>query len=123
MVISPKTKRVRKIYRWGISLLSSLVAFIALVLPIALRPDALPLKIGQVSTTTIVAPNNLTYISGIQTSKSRAEAIQNVQPRYLPADPAISRIQIDNLHLTINYIITIRSDTFSSNEQKIAGPD
>ena len=120
MVINPRSTRIRSFYRWGISLFSSIIAFIALVLPIALRPDSLPLKIGQVSSSTIVAPSNLTYVSAILTEKAKTEAILGVQPRYLPADPAISRTQIDNLHLTLNYVITIRSDSFSSNEQKIA---
>jgi len=96
-----------------------MLAFIALVLPIALRPDSLPLKVGQVSSSTIVAPNNLTYTSTILTEKAKNEAVQGVQPRYLPADPAISRTQIDNLHLTINYIITIRTDSYSPIDQKI----
>jgi putative nucleotidyltransferase with HDIG domain len=120
MQISPQRTRIRLSYRWAISLVAVLLVFGSLILPIALRPDALPLKAGEVSTSTIVAPKSLSYTSAVLTKKAQDEAVKSVQPRYLPADPAISRTQIDNLHLAINYIDTVRADKFSSNDLKAA---
>jgi putative nucleotidyltransferase with HDIG domain len=119
MLLSPKKLQVRNSYRWAISLFAVALAFGALILPIALRPDALPLQIGEVSSTTIVATKNLSYTSAVLTKKAQDEALKSVQARYLPADPAISRTQIDNLHLAINYIDTVREDAFSSTDLKI----
>ncbi len=118
MHLNRNSSQLRTFYRLSLSIIASICSFGALVLPIALRPDAIPLSIGQVSPSTIVAPKNLTYTSEILTEKSREEARKSIQPYYLPADPNISRTQIDNLHLSINYIETIRKDSFSNLEEK-----
>jgi len=113
-----KLKSFRNTYRLFLPLCVSIAAFISLILPIALRPDAFPLSVGQVSPSTVVAPYDLTFISDYLTEKARTDAVNTVKEIYLPADPGISRTQLDNLRLTLNYIESIRSDTFSSLEQK-----
>lgn len=113
-----KLKPFRSIYRLILPLSISIAAFISLVLPIALRPDAFPLSVGQVSPSTIVAPFDLTYTSDYLTERARTDAVNSVMEIYLPADPGISRTQIDNLRITLNYIESIRSDSYSSLEQK-----
>jgi putative nucleotidyltransferase with HDIG domain len=120
MLSSPKSSKFRTLYRWAISLIAVGLSYGALVLPIALRPDAFPIKIGQVSPSTIVAPYDLTYPSIILTEKAKKDAELSVPAVYLPADPMISKTQIDNLHLIINYINTIRSDSYSNLEEKIS---
>ncbi len=110
--------KLRKFYRWGISITAALFSFGALVLPIAFRPDAVPLKVGQVSSTTIVAPNDLSYPSDILTDYAKSNAQKSVPPYYLPADPNISRTQIDNLHLALNYVHSVRADSFSNIEER-----
>lgn len=118
MVALSNLKSLRNVYRIFLPLCISIGAFISLILPIALRPDAFPLTVGQVSPSTIVAPFDLTYTSKYLTEKARTDAVNAVNKIYLPADPGISRTQIDNLRLTLNYIESIRSDTYSSLEQK-----
>ena len=118
MLIKRNSQKIRSLYRIVLSIIASIFSFGALVLPIALRPDTLPLNIGQVSPSTIVAPRDLSYTSEILTEKNRDQARNNVQPIYLPADPTIARTQIDNLHLALNYIKAVRTDPNSTIEQK-----
>lgn len=110
----------RSAYRWLLVFLTTLLAFSSLVLPIALRPDALPIKVGQVSPNTLVAPNTQTFTSVVLTTRAKNDAANLVADRYLPADPAITRTQIDNLQIAVNYINSVRSDSFSTQDQKIS---
>lgn len=117
-----KTKRnllSRSAYRWILIFFTSILAFFSLILPIALRPDAFPIQVGQVSPNTIVAPNTLTFISEVLANRAKNEASKMVSDRYLPADPAITRTQIDDLQIALNYINSVRSDVYSSNAQKL----
>lgn len=109
----------RSAYRWILILVTSILACSSLILPIALRPDAFPIQAGQVSPNTIVAPTTLTFISDVLTNRAKNEAAKMVNDRYLPADPAITRTQIDNLQIALNFINSVRADVFSSNDQKI----
>ncbi|NLJ39597.1 MAG: HDIG domain-containing protein [Candidatus Atribacteria bacterium] len=120
MATNQNSLRIRSLYRIALSIITSIFAFGALVLPIALRPDTLPLKVGQVSPATIVAPRDLSYTSEILTEKNRDQARNSVQPIYLPADPSIARTQIDNLHLALNFIKSVRTDPNATVEQKMS---
>ena len=108
----------RNFYKGGLLLITSLLSFAALVLPIALRPTAYPLNIGDVSSQDITAPTALSYTSDILTEKAQQDAAAAVGLVYLPADPAITRTQIDNLHIALNYINSVRSDQYAVFDQK-----
>jgi len=109
----------RSAYRWILISLTSILAFSSLILPIALRPDAFPIQVGQVSPNTIVAPTTLTFTSEVLTKRSKNETAKMVSNRYFPADPAITRTQIDNLQISLNFINSVRADMYSSNDQKL----
>lgn len=110
----------RQFYRIGLLIVAAVLSFAALVLPIALRPSSYPLAIGAVASTDITAPYTATFDSEILTQKAKEEAANAVSPSYLPSDPAITRTQLDNLHIILNYIDTIRADTLSSQDQKLS---
>ena len=90
-------KANRNTLRLGLLLIVAALSFASLVLPIALRPSSFPLKIGDVSVQDIQAPDDLTYTSDVFTEIKRAEAESSVPPVYLPADPGITRRQIESL--------------------------
>jgi len=92
--------------------------FLALILPISLRPAPSLLKIGDVAFQDIRAPRSFSYISEILTETARKDAEKTVVPIYLPADPIISRRQVDKLSSVLRYINSIRSDSFASDDQK-----
>ena len=93
--------------------------FFIIVLPISFRPTPSLLNIGDVAFQDIRAPRSFSYMSEYLTGITQDEAEKSVAPVYLPADPAISRKQIETLKTVINYISSTRVDTFAENEQKV----
>lgn len=115
-----ENKSSRKLYREGLLFLTVLLALGALLLPIALRPNALPIEVGDVATRDIVAPYNDTYISDVLTEKARDEAVANVAPRYLPSDPSINRTQLDILQKSLDFMTSVRNDTLADKVQQLS---
>ena len=99
-------------------LMTAFAIFLALILPVSLRPAPSLLKIGDVAFQDIRAPRSFSYVSEILTEDARKAAEKSVSPIYLPADPAISRMQNVKLKSILNYINSIRSDTFATEDQK-----
>ncbi|MCL4561133.1 MAG: HDIG domain-containing protein [Chloroflexi bacterium] len=97
---------------------SSGLAAVAIIYPLALRPTTFPLKIGDVAPQDIPAPKAITYESQVLTEQAREDAANSVAPVYLPADPSIARRQVENMKVAINYITAVRADTFGSPQQK-----
>ena len=75
---------------------------------------------GDVSSQDILAPQSLTYESEILTQQARQQAQARITPVYLPADPSITRHQIERLRVVMNYISTVRLDSLATTQQKIA---
>lgn len=109
-----------KILRLLLLTLTSVLAFAALILPIAIRPTTYALKIGDVAPQNIQAPYPLSYVSEVLTEQARQTAENAIAPVYLPADPIIARGQIEKLHITFNYINTVRADAYATTQQKLA---
>jgi putative nucleotidyltransferase with HDIG domain len=109
----------RKIYRIVLLINAALLTVGALVFPIALRPSSYPLSVGSVATSDITAPFTASFDSEILTEKAKTDAANAVPLVYLPSDPAITRTQIDNLHIILNYIDTVRADNLATQDQKL----
>jgi putative nucleotidyltransferase with HDIG domain len=101
------------------ALLVGLAIFGALVLPISLRPKPSILNVGDVAFQDIRAPRNFSFESDVLTDQARNEAETAVPPVYLPADPSISRKQIEKLRNILGFIHSVRQDQFASSTQKI----
>jgi len=97
----------------------SLFAWGALVLPIAIRQPGIGITEGDVTTQDVQAPRTLTYTSRILSDQAREDARAKVQPIYLSTDPSITRAQIEKLRVSLNYISTVRFDSYATLEQKI----
>ncbi len=95
------------------------VVFLFLTTQISLRRASYGLKVGDVATKDLTAPRTITYVSDILTEEARRDAADNVNNIYLPADPTISRNQVQNLRYTFQYINVVRNDDYSSRPQKI----
>jgi putative nucleotidyltransferase with HDIG domain len=113
-----KSFHARSVYKAGLLLIGGLLSFAAIALPLALRPASFALAAGTVSTQDITAPYDYTYTSLVLTQKARDAAAANVGVVYLPSDPSITRTQIDNLHIALNYISSVRADTYATPAQK-----
>jgi len=119
-VDNQKNSGNRMLFRVALLVITTLLGLASLSYPIAIRPDSYPLQVGDVAQQDILAPYSLTYVSETQTEMARKEAEKSVSPVFLPADPGIARQQIEHLKDTIEYVNSIRLDTFSSVEQKIS---
>ncbi|HET9588473.1 MAG TPA: HDIG domain-containing protein, partial [Anaerolineales bacterium] len=99
-------------------ILVSLISYGALILPVALRPGAVPLKVGDVSPSDFQAPESLTYESQVQTEQQRLAAENAVAAVYALPEPSIARGQIERLRTALQYITLVRNDEHATPEQK-----
>jgi putative nucleotidyltransferase with HDIG domain len=110
----------RNLVKFGILLITCILALASLEAPIALRPSAYPLQIGDVSAQDILAPYSLTFQSDLQTKAAQQQAAANVSPVYLDADPTITRQQIERFNVVLYYITTVRLDSYATLQQKLS---
>ncbi|MBI9049528.1 MAG: HDIG domain-containing protein [Anaerolineaceae bacterium] len=103
---------------WGI-IIAALI-FGALLLPIILHPASYAINQGEVSPYDIQAPSDIVYFSDELTQRAKDVAENSISNVYLPADPGITRRQIERLRLSVAYINSVRADTYASQDQKIA---
>lgn len=101
-------------------LLVSIISYGALVLPLALRPAALPLQPGDVSPRDFQAQEERNYISDVRTEELREAAEKAVPDFYAQPDPSIPRGQIERLRVSLQYITLVREDEHATREQKAA---
>jgi putative nucleotidyltransferase with HDIG domain len=102
-----------------ILIITSIFSLAAMVFPIAIRPATYTLNAGEVVFQDIQAPRTLTYESEVYTEQARIEAEGKVSAVFLPADPLITRSQIDRLQRALDYIGIIRNDSYADRNQKM----
>ena len=90
------------------------------MLPLALRPAALPLQSGDVAPTDFQAQETINYVSEVRTEDLRDAAESAVADVYAPADPSIARVQLEKLRAALQYITLVREDEHATSEQKAA---
>jgi putative nucleotidyltransferase with HDIG domain len=99
---------------------SMVLAAVILTLPILPGEQTVSLQMGDVSTQDVLAPRSVTYVSESLTQQARAEAANAVAPVYDPPNPLIARQQAEILQATLAFITNIRSDPFSTLEEKLS---
>ena len=115
----PTPARIR-LFQFTLIVLVGIIAYGALVLPLAFRPAALPLQVGDVSPNDYQAPQSIQYTSEVRTEEARVAAENAVAPVYASPDPSIARRQIERLRASLQYITLVRDDENSTPEQKIS---
>jgi len=94
-------------------------ALLSLLLIFNLIPvGQVELQVGQVSPADIRAPRQITFVSQTLTEKARAQAEQAVRDIYDPPDPKIGRQQTVRLRQILDFIGSVRSDSYASGEEK-----
>ena len=104
--------------RYLLLLVVCALVILSFIFPLTIRQSSYSLDIGAVSNLDIQAPESITYESQVLTEKAITEVQNAVETVYLPADPAITRRQIENLRLALSYIDLVRNDEFSTEEEK-----
>jgi membrane-associated HD superfamily phosphohydrolase len=96
------------------------VAFMALAAPYVAPLSSPSLQLGQVAPEEILAPQDITYQSEVLTEQQRESAVRTVAPVYTSPDTNIARQQLENLRAALAFITSVRADSFSTLEQKLA---
>jgi len=102
----------------GVFGLVSTVAVIAFI-P-AQSTSSYTLDIGDVASQDIPAPYTLSYASDVLTEQARESAAESVPDIYDPPDSDVARRQLDHLQTTLDFIDSVRADSFSTREDRIA---
>lgn len=100
-------------------IVTCLLIYGSLVLPDLIQNSNIPTGVGEVASQEILAPYSVTYESKVYTERARKEAAAAVEPVYLPADPSITRHQLEELNTILYYISSVRNDAFATREQKL----
>ncbi len=103
----------------GIWVAAAALILLALIAPSLLGDGQLALQAGQVADADIRAPTAITYQSQVLTEAAQEAAAATVSPVFDPPDTRIARKQVERLRAVINFISTVRADTFASEEQKL----
>ena len=96
------------------------LSFFLLVMPFITTQASLRLQEGDVAGQDILAPQTLSYQSEVLTLQQREESANAVSPVYGPADADVAREQLARLRTALNFINTVRQDSYASLEQKIS---
>ena len=100
--------------------LIAVAVFLALISPLALRQDAIPLSVGGVAPRDLQAPYSVEYVSEVRTADARLAAERTVAAVYSTADPSIARAQIESLREVLTFISMVRFDGLATPDQKSA---
>ena len=100
-------------------LVTCMLAFGALVLPDLLNKQPQTVQVGEVSSQEILAPYSITFESRVLSDAARENAAAAVQSIYLPPDPDIARAQLEKLNNAIDFVSTVRGDSYATPVQKI----
>jgi hypothetical protein len=106
-------EKFRHTIRGFLLIVTALMSYLALVFPIALRQDSLPLQAGDVASSDLTSPRTVSYESEILTTRAKNEAANAISPIFLPADPSINRGQLEKLNRTLDFISSVRSDPYA----------
>ncbi len=124
----PEANSVRRKGRWStrrriflatLWLSGLLISTLALVMPYSTRQASLRVQVGDVVGQDILAPRTLSYQSAVLTAQRRQEATDAVTPLYGPPDANVARQQLENLQIALNFVDSVRQDSYASLDQKI----
>jgi putative nucleotidyltransferase with HDIG domain len=112
----PWPARARVLILWSLTVVLGILT-LAMPMPFG---GYVTLKAGDVAPTDIVAPRRVTYISQILTQERRELAASAVPDVYEPSQARIGRQQLAYLNRILDFIGTVRSDTYADLATKAA---
>lgn len=110
----------RTVYLIFLLLVTAGLMFVALAAPHIAPLSSPSLQVGQVAPEDILAPQDTTYQSEVLSEQQRESAGQSIPLVYTSPDTNIARQQLENLRTALAFITSVRADSFSNIEQKIA---
>jgi cyclic-di-AMP phosphodiesterase PgpH len=122
-LLERRPRRRSALNRWAVvratCLGVALTAVMTLILLLDLfASDGVVLGPGDVSSQDILAPGDLTYESDLLTRKARDAQAASVPDVYDPPDDSVNRQQEVRLRQILDYVSTVRQDSYASREDK-----
>lgn len=90
----------------------ALIAALTLLFLWPVEPNTYRFQAGEASSTDILSPRRITYVSEIATQAERDRAASAVKEVYTAADPEIIRQQLAHARDVFNYMTTVRHDPY-----------
>ncbi|MBI3359981.1 MAG: HDIG domain-containing protein [Chloroflexi bacterium] len=88
--------------------------------PILPASPPVALIVGQAVPQDILAPISITYVSQVLTEQARESAVAAVSEIYDPPDTRVARAQVSRIQQVLNYLTSVRADSFATTEQHVA---
>ncbi len=110
----------RKVLLIALLLATAGLSIVALLVPLAPQQDTIDLAEGDVAPRDILAPRTVSFESEVLTEAQREIAANAISPIYTPPDASAARQQVKKLRATLNFIESVRADSYATDEQKIA---
>ena len=108
----------QSILGWILLLLVAMICIVFLIIPMNNPSSAAQLSVGDVAPQDILAPRALSYKSDVLTDLIQDQAANEVPVQYTAIDPAIARTQLAELRDVLDFISTVRADTYANQAQK-----
>jgi putative nucleotidyltransferase with HDIG domain len=106
--------------QWLILVAAIVGSVLVLSLPISERQTSFALAVNDVAPQDIAAPYTLTYTSDVLTREAQEAAAAAVPDVYDPPDSRVAREQLDRLQAALDFIDSVRLDSHSSTDQRLA---
>jgi putative nucleotidyltransferase with HDIG domain len=116
----PRWSTRRRIFLWTMWTACLLFSILVLVMPYSTRQASLRLQAGDVAAQDVLAPRTLSYQSEVLTEERREETANAVAAVYGTPDADVARQQLEQLQQALNFIDSVRMDSYASLEQKIS---
>jgi len=110
----------RGLYKALLLIVSILLSAVALLMPYSSQQNSLPIEVGDVAGQDVLAPRTLSFESEVLSEQLRQESAQAVPAVYGSPDANVAREQVESLRAVLEFIDTVRLDTFASSEQRLA---
>lgn len=115
----PRWSTRKRVFLWTLWAACLIISIAALVMPFSSRQASLRAQVGDVVSQDIVAPRTLNYQSAVFTERDRLAAAEAVAPVYGAPDANVARQQLEQLRSAVEFIDSVRADSYASLEQKI----
>jgi putative nucleotidyltransferase with HDIG domain len=116
----PRWSTRRRIFLWTMWTACLLFSILVLVMPYSTRQASLRLQAGDVAAQDVLAPRTLSYQSEVLTEERREETANAVAAVYGTPDADVARQQLEQLQQALNFIDSVRMDSYASLDQKIS---
>ncbi len=111
--------KISWVYLVLLVLLSSVLAVLAVWLPMMQNAPLSAPQVGQVADRDYRAPVTMSYESQILTQIRQDSAERSVQPIYTSPDTRVARQQLERLRTSLAYISSVRADSYATTQQKL----